>query len=102
LRDGGGDANGQLSGNRAVGGAKGAFSLGDEGGEFIGVMQKDRALACEGDAAGSAIEEASAKIVFQGLYLQGDRGLGNKEMLGGFAKIKMRGDGAKDLQAEIL
>jgi len=102
LRDGGGNAEGEFAGEFAIAGAKGAFGVGDDGGDFFCAIEERGALAGEGSAAGGAVEEADAKVIFEGFDLQGYGGLGEEEMLGGFAEAEVFGDGAEDFEAEVF
>ena len=56
----------------------------------------------EGDAIAGAIEKANAEIVFEGLDLKRDGGLGEEKMFRGLAKVQMFGDGAENLEAEVF
>jgi hypothetical protein len=59
-------------------------------------------LRSERDPAASAVEETNAEIVLQRFHLQRDGWLCEEQMFGGFAKIQMLGDRAKDFQTKIF
>lgn len=59
-------------------------------------------MRSEGNAIGSAIEEADAEIVFERLDLERNGGLSKEKVFRCLAKIQMFGDGAKDLETEIF
>jgi len=102
LRNGGGDTEGEFARNGSLGGAELAFRLGGDGGELVGMVQENFALGSERDFAAGAVEEADAEFVFEGLDLKSDRGLSEKELVGGFAEIEVLGNGTADLKAEVL
>src|SRR5208282_5614006 len=102
LRDGGGDAERKFAGELAIFGAEVPFGGGGESRDFPGVAQKNGTLGSENDTIGGAVEEAHTEIALESFDLECDGRLGKKQMLGGLAKIQMLGDGAKNLEAEVL
>ena len=102
MSDGRGNAEGEFAGELSIDRAESSFGFGCKFGDSDCITKKDRALRGEGDAVGGAVEETDAQIVLQGLDLKRDGGLGKKEVLRGFAKVQMFGDGAENFEAEIF
>lgn len=102
LSDGGGNAEGEFAGEVSGGVAEVLLGLGCKRGEFGGVTKQDLALRRERNAIGGTVEKADAEIVFEGLDLECDRGLGEEEMLGSFAEVEVFGDRAEHFETEVL
>ena len=73
-----------------------------ERGELLCVTQQDRPLRGKLDAVAGAVEEADTQIVFQGFDLQGDGGLSEEQLCGGFAEVEMLGDRAENFETKIF
>jgi len=102
LRDRGGDAERQLTGDFAILRTELLLGLGDDGRDFLGVDEKKGSLRSEGDAIAGAIEEANAEIVFERFDLERDGGLCEEKVFGCLAKVQMFGNRAKDFETKIF
>ena len=102
LGDRGGDAESEIAGGLAVIGGQLLFGFSGQRRDLFGVAEEGRSLRGEGDAIRGAIEETNSEIVLEGLDLERDGRLGQKQMLGGFAEVEMLGYGAENFEAEIL
>jgi hypothetical protein len=102
LRDGHGRADAECAGGFAAQVVEGGTSLVGQASTFARVAKEDGAGAGEADAAFAAVEESGAEFFFEGVNLLADRGLAEMQAFGGATEAGFFGDGAKDLQPEIL
>ena len=78
------------------------FRFSDDRCNSARIAQKNRALFGKSDAASGAIEEADAKVVFEGLDLKSDGWLREEEQFRSFPKVEVLSNRSKDLQSKIL
>jgi hypothetical protein len=102
LRNRGGHAEGQISGDIAILRAELLLGLGNEGGYLLGVGEQEGSLRSQGNAIAGAIEETDAEIVFEGLDLERDGGLGEEKVFCRLAEVQMLGNGAEDFEAKVF
>jgi hypothetical protein len=87
LRNRGGNAKRQTSGDLAILSTKLLFRLRNECRYLPGIGEQKRSLRSEGDAIAGAIKKPDAEIVLQGFDLKGYGGLGKKKVFRCFTKI---------------
>jgi len=102
LCDRGGNSKRQFSGDLAIAGPQLSLGFRDEIGNLVGVAEQNQTLPSERDPASSAVEEPHPEIVFECFDLKRYGRLRKEEMFRGLAKVQVRRDGTKHLEAKIL
>jgi hypothetical protein len=85
-----------------VGAVDGSAGFLGETRAFASVAEEDDAGIGKADAAFAAVEEGDGQFLFEGVNLLANRGLAEVETLGRAAEAGFFGDGAEDLEPEIL